>query len=142
MQHFKQQEETNILLHAAFRGMDWMSLEGRLALALATAARAMIMVEEKALEQRILECRHLLITLEDSRDDAQGRICEAEYQIGSLLNFFKNASIPMEGDDETFEPSSLLLENESDDSSSIGAPSEFSCSASDEIASNEEVADV
>ncbi len=153
MQHLKQQQETNVLLHAAERGMDWTSLDGRLALALATAAQATIDAEQKALEQRILECRHLLITLEDSRDDALGRGCEASYQLGTLLDFFENAGISMEGEGEIIEPSSLLLENDADnndpdDSSSIGAPSEFSCSASEESTSdkvptpNEESADV
>ncbi len=141
LQHLKQQNETNILLHAAEKGMDWTSLEGPLALALATAARATIIAEEQALERRILECQHLLTTLEDSRDEARGRICEATYQVGSLLNFFKTAGIPIEHDDATFQPSSLLLDHESDDDSSSAAPSEISCSASEDSTSNENFTD-
>ena len=88
----KYQYELRVLLYAAERGLDWTGLDGQLALALAKAARDTLIAEE-VMDRRIDECRSLLSTLEDSKDDAKGRVLEASYQVDSVVNYLKRMGL-------------------------------------------------
>ncbi len=121
----KHQRELNVLLHATEQGLEWTGLDGQLAFALAEAVRATLVAEEQAIVRRIEECRSVMATLRDSRDDTRGRILEAEFQATSVLNYFKHSGLP-------FQPSPLLLlDSEREDAEEIrsGSPlSDYSCS--------------
>ncbi|KJA15177.1 hypothetical protein HYPSUDRAFT_208101 [Hypholoma sublateritium FD-334 SS-4] len=121
-QQRKLQLEMNVLLHAAERGQDWTSLDGSFALAVARAARDALAAEEDAANKRIIECQHMLATLQDARDEARGRVKEADFQVGSIMSFFKRAGLELDSRDQTFETYPLLLTNAFEDSSSPPSP--------------------
>ncbi len=108
-QYFKrQQEEANVLLHAAQKGCDWTALDPQLAFTLAHAARSTVLAEEEALERKIEECRRRLTTLTDARDDARGRLTEADFQMATIASFLKRAGIALDFSGKALEPSPFL----------------------------------
>ena len=118
----KYQYELNVLLYAAERGLEWTGLDAQLALALAKAVRDTLIAEEEVMDRRIDECRSLLSTVEDSKDDAKGRVFEASYQVESVLNYLKRMGLQ--------EPPPLLLEKEGEEEEDAqweSSSSEISC---------------
>ena len=89
----KQREEANVLMFATENGFRWTSLEPRLALALARAARDTIMAEEEVAKLRIKECEDRLETLKDAADHVHARAADANMQVGVLLNSFDRQGI-------------------------------------------------
>lgn len=133
-QQRKLQKELNVLLHAAEEGQDWTSLDGRFALAVARAARDSLLAEEEAVGKKIEECESLLATLQDAREDAQGRVQEAKRQVGSLLSFFRQTGGQWEWDlvDRPFETSPLLLSAPPSPSPNFSDSSDAALLSSDE----------
>ncbi|KJA18442.1 hypothetical protein HYPSUDRAFT_959199 [Hypholoma sublateritium FD-334 SS-4] len=75
------------------------------------------MAEGEAISKKITETENLLKTLEDSKDDIQGRIHEANFQAGHVLSYFHQTGqgIP---EVQVFETSPLLLDNDFDETPS------------------------
>ena len=82
-------QELDVLMVAAERGCTWTSLDAPLALALSHAARDTLMAEEDTINLKIAECETLLSTLRDSSEAARGRVKDADEQVGSVLQVFK-----------------------------------------------------
>jgi hypothetical protein len=92
----EQAKEIKVLMLASQKGLNWTSLDPQLALALARAARDVMMAEEETAKLKIVECKNLLATLEDTLDDARARVEDAQQQIGSVLSFFDQQGIQVD----------------------------------------------
>lgn len=73
---------------AAEQGLDWCSLSSPLAIALAQAAKETLQAEEEVVQQQLSEAKNLVATLEDTLDEARGRVLDATFQVGSVLKTF------------------------------------------------------
>lgn len=114
--------ELKVLLYAAERGLEWTGLDGQLVLALAMAVRETLIAEEEVVDRRIDECRSLLCTLQDSKDDAKGRVAEATFQVQIVINGLKDMGLSPE-----FPPLPLEKEGEEEeDAPWESSPSESS----------------
>lgn len=133
----KQQQELHILMFAAEKGLNWMSLDPQLALALARAARDTLLAEEETAKLRINECENLLATLKDAADDARARFEDASHQIGTILTVFDRECIQVDLRNQHFEPSVFHI---SDDQPQLPASSDVeSLNSNCESASDDQV---
>lgn len=92
----KQLIESFVLMYASDKGQNFSELDPEIGLALARAASNLLEAEASAAQTRIKECATQLLILQETADDINARLEDANHQLGAVLHHIRSEGLPVE----------------------------------------------